>query len=257
MKHGCRDSSLVMAKSQGRIPRLYIDDMLAAGADLILPREASHYLVTVLRQGEGAQVRLFNSRDGEWTCELTGAHRKAAAVEVMDQLRPASPPPDIDYLFAPLKSARLDYLAQKAAEMGVRRIRPVITQHTVAERVNTERLRANAIEAAEQCNMVFVPEVHEPVKLADALAALEQGRTLVFCDEAAEMANPVDALKAVKPGPLAVLLGPEGGFSDDERALIRSVPDCVALSLGPRIMRADTAAVAVLALVQSVLGDWG
>jgi 16S rRNA (uracil1498-N3)-methyltransferase len=246
-----------MAKSQGRVPRLYIDDRLAAGADVILPREASHYLVTVLRLGEGAEVRLFNERDGEWACELTGAHRKAAAAEPREQLRESMPPPDIDYLFAPLKSARVDYLAQKATEMGVRRIRPVITQHTVAERVKTDRLRANAVESAEQCNMVWVPEVHEPVKLADALVGLEPGRTLLFCDEAADMANPVEALKSVTSGPLAVLLGPEGGFSKDERAMIRAVPGCVALSLGPRIMRADTAAVAVLALVQSTLGDWG
>ena len=245
-----------MAKSQGRVPRLYIDDTLAAGADVILPREASHYLINVLRLGEGAQVRLFNERDGEWACELTGAHRKAAAAAPREQLRKASPPPDSDYLFAPLKSARLDYRAQKATEMGVRRIRPVITRHTVAERVKLDRLRANAVEAAEQCNMVWVPEVHEPVRLAEALAGLEAGRRLIFCDEAAEMVNPVEALKSLAPGPLAVLLGPEGGFSEDERAMIRAVPGCVALSLGPRIMRADTAAVAVLALVQAVLGDW-
>ncbi len=245
-----------MAKSQGRVPRLHIDDGLAAGAELILPREASHYLVTVMRLDEGAEVRLFNERDGEWRCIIAGAHRKAAAVEVVEQLRQASPPPDIDYLFAPLKSARLDYLAQKATEMGVRRIRPVITQHTVAERVKLDRLRANAIEAAEQCNMVFVPEVHEPVKLADALAALEPERALVFCDEAAETANPVEALAALRGRPLAVLLGPEGGFSDDERRMILSLPQAIALSLGPRIMRADTAAVAVLALVQATVGDW-
>ncbi len=245
-----------MAKSQGRVPRLYIDDTLAAGADVILPREASHYLINVLRLGEGAQVRLFNGRDGEWACELTGAHRKAAAAEARELLRPAAAPPDIDYLFAPLKSARLDYLAQKATEMGVRRIRPVITQHTVAERVKLDRLRANAVEAAEQCNMVWVPEVHEPVKLAEALAGIEPGRRLIFCDEAAETANPVEVLKTVLPGPLAVLLGPEGGFSADERTMISRQPGCLALSLGPRIMRADTAAVAVLALVQSTLGDW-
>ncbi len=250
-----------MSKSQGRVPRLYIDTDLKPGQEIGLPREASHYLVTVMRLVEGSEVRLFNERNGEWRCTIASAHRKAAAVTPHECLRDAMPPPDIDYLFAPLKSARLDYLVQKATEMGVRRIRPVITRHTVAERVKTDRLRANAIEAAEQCNMVWVPEVHEPVKLADALAGLEPGRTLVFCDEAAETANPVDALKAIRsgplPGPLAVLLGPEGGFSDDERAMIRSVPGCVALSLGPRIMRADTAAVAVLALVQSTLGDWG
>ncbi len=246
----------VMAKSQGRVPRLHFGEQLAGGAELVLPREASHYLVNVLRLGEGAAVRLFNERDGEWQCTISGAHRKAAAVEVVEQLRAATPPPDIEYLFAPLKSARLDYLAQKATEMGVRCIRPVITQHTVAERVKTDRLRANAIEAAEQCNMVYVPEVHDPVRLAEALAGLGSDRVLVFCDEAADLTDPVKALAPLKGRPLAVLLGPEGGFSDDERQMIRSLPQAVALSLGPRIMRADTAAVAVLALVQATVGDW-
>lgn len=229
---------------------------MRADAEIILPREASHYLITVMRLGEGANVRLFNARDGEWTCEISGAHRKAAAVEVGELLRAPQLPPDIDYLFAPLKAARLDYLAQKATEMGVRRIRPVITRHTVSDRVKLQRLQANAIEAAEQCNMVHVPEVFEPVKLDAALQALEPGRRLIFCDEAADGADPVAALNALKPGPLAVLLGPEGGFSDEERAQIKAVDVCVALSLGPRIMRADTAAVAVLALVQATLGDW-
>ena len=245
-----------MAKSQGRVPRLYCEQTLSVRSELILPREASHYLVTVLRSGDGAPVRLFNAIDGEWQCVISHANRKAARVTCDVRLREATPPPDIDYLFAPLKSARLDYLAQKATEMGARRIRPVITRHTVADKVNLDRLRANAVEAAEQCNMVYVPDVAEPEKLRDVLASWPDDRTLIFCDERAGQANPIDTLKQVKSGLLAVLLGPEGGFSEEERNMILSLPNVVALSLGPRIMRADTAAVAVLALVQSVLGDW-
>lgn len=245
-----------MAKSQGRVPRLYCDDTLGGRGELTLPREASHYLVTVLRLGESDEVRLFNRIDGEWRCSIGLANRKAARVTCEERLREATPPPDIDYLFAPLKSARLDYLAQKATEMGARQIRPVITRHTIADKVNIDRMRANAVEAAEQCNMVYVPEIMEPEKLSDVLAGWPETRTLIFCDEAADLASPVEVLKRVKPGPLAVLLGPEGGFSDEERKMISAVPGVVALSLGPRIMRADTAAVAVMALVQATLGDW-
>lgn len=245
-----------MARSQGRVPRLYCEQTLSARSELTLSRDASHYLVTVLRSGEGAPVRLFNAIDGEWQCVISLANRKAAHVTCEERLREATPPPDIDYLFAPLKSARLDYLAQKATEMGARQIRPVITRHAVTGKINLDRLRANAIEAAEQCNMVYVPDVADPEKLNQVLANWPAERTLIFCDERAGQANPIDTLKQMKPGPLAVLLGPEGGFSEEERDMILSVPNVVALSLGPRIMRADTAAVAVLALVQSVLGDW-
>jgi len=246
-----------MARSQGRVPRVYCQQTLAATNELALSREASHYLVTVLRSAEGASVRLFNAIDGEWHCVVSHASRKAARVTCEERLREAELPPDIDYLFAPLKSARLDYLAQKATEMGVRRIRPVITRHTVADKVNLDRVRANAIEAAEQCNMVYVPDVAEPKKLKSVLADWPEDRTLIFCDERAGHENPVDTLKRLKTEAVGVLLGPEGGFSAEERDLILSVPNVVALSLGPRIMRADTAAVAVLALVQSVMGDWG
>ncbi len=245
-----------MARSQGRVPRLFCEQTLGAHSELTLSRAASHYLVTVLRSAEGAPVRLFNAIDGEWQCVVSLASRKAARVTCEQRLREVQLPPDIDYLFAPLKSARLDYLAQKATEMGARRIRPVITRHTVADKVNLDRLRANAIEAAEQCNMVYVPDVEEPEKLKTVLAGWPDDRTLIFCDERAGQANPAATLKQVKTGAIAVLLGPEGGFSEDERDLILSVPNVVALSLGPRIMRADTAAVAVLALVQSALGDW-
>ena len=245
-----------MTGSQGRVPRLYCEQTLSADSELTLSREASHYLVTVLRLGGGSAVRLFNAIDGEWQCSISQANRKVARVTCDENLRDVKLPPDIDYLFAPLKSARLDYLTQKATEMGVRRLCPVITRYTLADKVNLDRMRANAIEAAEQCNMVYVPDVAEPEKLSHVLANWQDDRTLIFCDERAGLANPVATLKQVKTRPLAVLMGPEGGFSEQERDMILSVPDVVALSLGPRIMRADTAAVAVLALVQSVLGDW-
>jgi 16S rRNA (uracil1498-N3)-methyltransferase len=235
---------------------LYCEQTLSARSTLVLSRDASHYLVTVLRLGDGATVRLFNAIDGEWQCEISQANRKAARVVCNDRLNDVKLPPDIDYLFAPLKSARLDYLTQKATEMGVRRLCPVITRYTIADKVNLDRMRANAIEAAEQCNMVYVPDVNEPEKLGHLLTNWPDNRTLIFCDERANQESPVDALKQVNPGPLGVLLGPEGGFSEEERDMILSVPNVVALSLGPRIMRADTAGVAVLALLQSVLGDW-
>jgi len=178
-------------------------------------------------------------------------------LEITAQVRPQESGPEIDYLFAPLKRARLDYMVQKATEMGVARLRPVITRHTTPERVNLERMRANAIEAAEQCGVLRVPEVAAPERLATVLGSWPADRPLIFCDEDAEIANPIDALSALKDGsPVSVLIGPEGGFSPEERTLLLAQPFTTRLSLGPRIMRADTAAVAVLALVNAVAGDW-
>ena len=236
-------------------PRLFVDQPLAAGAEIDLPRQQAHYLTGVLRLAGGDPVAVFNGRDGEWLAYLASVSKKTASIRCERRLADVRPPPDIDYVFAPLKHARLDYVVQKATELGVRRLRPVITQRTIAERVNLERMTANVIEAAEQCNLVFVPEVHEPVKLAKLLQAWEPGRALVYCDETASVANPLDALKPLK-APAAVLIGPEGGFTDDEKALLKSLPFVTAISLGPRIMRADTAAVAALTLVQACLGDW-
>jgi 16S rRNA (uracil1498-N3)-methyltransferase len=166
-------------------------------------------------------------------------------------------PSDLQYLFAPLKAARLDYMTQKAVELGVSRLQPVFTRHTQVARVNTERMRANAIEAAEQCGILVLPEIAPPVALASLIAKRDAARWLVFCDENADVGNPVLALGAVPPrSPLAVLVGPEGGFAEDERAALLKLPNVVRLCLGPRILRADTAAVAALALVQAVAGDW-
>jgi 16S rRNA (uracil1498-N3)-methyltransferase len=199
---------------------------------------------------------VFNARDGEWLCHLVTVSKKDARLRCERHAAAVTLPPDIDYCFAPLKHARLDYVVQKATELGARRLRPVLTQRTIAERVNLDRMRANVIEAAEQCNLVFVPEVMEPVKLPKLIAEWEQGRALVYCDETAVIASPLEALRPLQ-APAAVLIGPEGGFTPEEKTLLTSLPFVTAISLGPRIMRADTAAVAAMTLMQAALGDWG
>lgn len=236
-------------------PRLYVETSLLNGAEFALEKEQGHYLVHVLRLVSGDAVALFNAHDGEWLAYITTVTKKSVEVRIERNTAAMQAPPDIDYLFAPLKHARLDYLVQKATELGARRLRPVITQRTIAERVNLERMKANAIEAAEQCNLVFVPEIMEPVSLAKALASWDPTRRLIYCDETASVANPVEALKNLK-APAAVLVGPEGGFTNEERAHLTSLPFVTAISLGPRIMRADTVAIAALAVVQATLGDW-
>jgi 16S rRNA (uracil1498-N3)-methyltransferase len=240
-------------------PRLHVAADLAAGVILPLDRAQANYLLNVLRRGPDDPILVFNGRDGEWRAHLVQTGRKGADLHVAARTRPQTPPADLHYLFAPLKSARLDYLAQKAVEMGAGTIRPVITRFTQGERVNMDRLRANAVEAAEQCGILAIPDCPEPERLPKVLAGLAPERLLVFCDEDAPVGDPVAALRAAgdpqAPPPLAVLVGPEGGFSEEEQDLIRARPNTVALSLGPRILRADTAAVAVLTLVQAVLGD--
>jgi 16S rRNA (uracil1498-N3)-methyltransferase len=236
-------------------PRLFVATSLSEGAEFVLEKEQGHYLVNVLRLVSGDAVALFNAQDGEWLCYITLVTKKSVAVRIERNTASVKAPPDIDYLFAPLKHARLDYMVQKATELGARRLRPVITQRTIAERVNLERMKANAIEAAEQCNLVFVPEVSEPVTLAKVLANWPPVRRLIYCDETASLANPMEALKNIK-APAAVLVGPEGGFTNEEREHLRSLDFVTAISLGPRIMRADTVAIAALAVVQASLGDW-
>lgn len=237
-------------------PRLHLEETLSAGGEITLSREKGHYLTGVLRLSPGDAVRAFNGRDGEWLAYLATVSRKSVSLRCERRVAEAKLPPDIDYVFAPLKHARLDYLVQKATELGARRLRPVITARTVAERVNLDRMRANVVEAAEQCNLVHVPEVLEPEKLEKVLATWEKARSLVYCDETMVDRNPLKSLKSVQ-APTAVLVGPEGGFTDGEKALLKSQVFVVPISLGPRIMRADTAAIAALTLVQAVAGDWG
>jgi 16S rRNA (uracil1498-N3)-methyltransferase len=238
--------------------RLFVNDDFAAGAAIELESQQAHYLTNVLRLRPGARVLVFNGRDGEWETSLLEVHKRGAKLGLEHQTRPQEQGPDIDYLFAPLKRSRLDYMVQKATEMGVRRLRPVITERTIAERVNGDRMRANVIEAAEQCGILSLAAVEEPVMLDRWLSVRAAERLLVFCDEAVSSANPMAALEpicGVARG-IDVLVGPEGGFAEDERANLLNQPNTLRLSLGPRILRADTAAVAALALIQTVLGDW-
>jgi 16S rRNA (uracil1498-N3)-methyltransferase len=246
-----------MARTDFRTPRVYVSQDLAPEAEIKLDPQQTNYLVNVLRLGAGAPILLFNGRDGEFSASLSTSSRKAALLAVGARTRAQEAPPDVDYLFAPLKHARLDYMAQKAVEMGARSLRPVITRHTQAARVNLDRLRANAIEACEQCGVIWIPEIAPVEPLAEALKRWPPERLLVFCDEEADQASPLDALgSAHAAGGVGLLIGPEGGFDDDERAAILSAPRVLRLSLGPRILRADTAAVAALALIQATLGDW-
>jgi 16S rRNA (uracil1498-N3)-methyltransferase len=239
-----------------RSPRLYVDAPLQAGIPVALERAQAHYLTHVMRLQNGASVLAFNGRDGEWAAKVeTG--KRSVVLRVGAQTRPQTASGDLHYLFAPLKSARLDYMVQKAVEMGVSRLQPVLTRHGQVARVNLDRMRANVVEAAEQCGILALPEVAEPAELMRLAGARDPARVLIFCDEDAPTADPATALQQVTPGsPLAVLVGPEGGFAPEERSALTLLPNVVRLSLGPRILRADTAAVAVLALVQTVLGDW-
>ncbi len=239
-------------------PRLFVDSRLQPESIVPLDRDQTNYLVNVLRMKEGERLLVFNGQDGEWLAGLRSSGRKQMILDIMCQTRPQPDAPDLVYLFAPLKHARLDYMAQKATEMGVSRLQPVITRHTQVSRVNLERMRANVIEAAEQCGILTIPDISPEQPLANTLDTLEPDRLLIFCDEHTPVANPVDALSDWRGSgrKAAILVGPEGGFASEEREMILRHQPVARLSLGPRILRADTAAVAVLAIVQSCLGDW-
>jgi 16S rRNA (uracil1498-N3)-methyltransferase len=247
-----------VASYEFNAPRLFVDTPLQAGVRIPLDRAQANYLLNVLRLRSGESILAFNGRDGEWRAEVAVEGRKAADLVCVERTREQTRPLDLLYLFAPLKHARLDYMIQKAVEMGAGGLRPVFTRRTQSTRVNLERMRANAIEAAEQCGILSVPEILEEQSFSKAINGLEKDRLVIFCDEGAPIANPVEALIGLRNhvAKLAVIVGPEGGFTDEERALATSHERCVRISLGPRILRADTAAVAVLAVVQSVLGDW-
>ncbi|MBS7543416.1 16S rRNA (uracil(1498)-N(3))-methyltransferase [Ancylobacter oerskovii] len=232
-----------------RAQRLFVPDELGDGAEIRLDRDRAHYVADVIRLEPGAALHLFNGRDGEWRAVRQSAGKRDVVLRCERQLRPQAPLAALDYAFAPLKHARLDYMVQKAVEMGAGRLVPVITRHTQATRVNTERMRANAIEAAEQCGILAIPEVAEPLPFERWLAGLEHEKVIIFCDEAAGPGDPVARIRAAGTAPLAVLVGPEGGFAEVERRMLIARDRTIVLSLGPRILRADTAAVAALALV--------
>jgi len=251
-----------MARYDFRSQRLFVELALAEGAAVPLDAAQANYLVNVLRLKAGASILVFNGRDGEWRAELAATGKKRATLDVVERTREQTAPGDLEYLFSPLKHARLDYMVQKAVEMGVARLAPVIMAHTQAERVNLGRMRANAIEAAEQCGVLNIPEIAESRKFDSLARGWNPDRLLVFCDEEADVKDPVAALSSARGGglagplPVSVLVGPEGGFAADERAALLKLPNIVRLALGPRILRADTAAVAALTLVQATLGDW-
>lgn len=236
--------------------RLFVDSSLAEGDEIAPSDVAVNYLLNVLRLREGDRILVFNGRDGEFRAHLHAVSRRVARLRIGVRTRAQTSHADLDYCFAPLKQGRLDYMAQKATEMGASRLVPVITNRTQVRRVGHARIVANVIEAAEQCGVLAVPGVAEAVSLSAFLAGFLSTRLLVFCDEQAPIADPVRALAGRVGAGVSVLVGPEGGFDDAERAAIRQLPNVVALSLGPRILRADTAAVAALAVVQSALGDW-
>jgi 16S rRNA (uracil1498-N3)-methyltransferase len=251
-----------MARYEYRTPRLFVDTPLAHGLTVVLAAAQTNYLRNVLRLPAGAGVLAFNGRHGEWRAELEPVGKRDARLAIGAQIRAQTAAGDLHYLFAPLKHARLDYMVQKAVELGASCLQPVMTRHAQVARINLERMGANAIEAAEQCGILSLPEIGEPLTLERMIAARVPERLLIFCDEDCEEADPIAALAAHRrtagagPQPLAVLIGPEGGFAEEERAALLRLDNIVRLPLGPRILRADTAAVAALTLVQSVLGDW-
>ncbi|SLN31114.1 Ribosomal RNA small subunit methyltransferase E [Roseovarius gaetbuli] len=236
--------------------RLYVEQPLGQGQTVPLDRDQAHYLFGVMRQGAGDPVLLFNGTDGEWRATVAEAGKRGGLLRAEEQTREQRDPPDLWLLFAPIKKARTDFIVEKAAEMGAARILPVQTDFTNSERIRQDRLQAHAIEAAEQCGGTFVPEVCALQKLDRLIAGWPAGRQLMFCDEA--LAGGSSALTGglAKGAPWAILIGPEGGFSEAERTRLHALPFAHAIALGPRILRADTAAVAAMTLWQQALGDW-
>ncbi|MES0864555.1 16S rRNA (uracil(1498)-N(3))-methyltransferase [Ruegeria sp. SCPT10] len=235
--------------------RLYVDQPLGQGQSVELTREQARYLFGVMRLSVGGTVALFNGEDGEWLAEVAEAGKRGGVLSCMEQIKPLQLPPDLWLLFAPIKKARTDFIVEKATEMGAARILPVQTEFTNSERIRQDRLQAHAVEAAEQCGGTYVPEVADLQRLERVLDTWPEGRNLMFCDEA-EVGSALRLAANEKGQPWAILIGPEGGFSNKERARLNSLPYAHVASLGPRILRADTAAVAALTMWQQALGDW-
>lgn len=236
--------------------RLFVEAPLGPEAEIALRPDQAHYLFTVMRLGAQAPVAVFNGRDGEWLAELRDPSRRGGTLVCRAQTRPQRVPPDLWLLFAPIKKARTDFIVEKATELGAARIQPVFTRYTNAERLRPERLRAHAVEAAEQCGETYIPAIAAPARLGALLDAWDPARRLMFCDESRDARPAAAALAEADAGPWAVLIGPEGGFAPEEAQRLRGLPHVLPVTLGPRVLRADTAAVAALTLWQTALGDW-
>ena len=237
--------------------RLYVEQALSEGQSVPLTREAAHYLFGVMRRGVGDGVLLFDGQNGEWLAEVVEAGKRGGTLSLRTQTKPQQMPPDLWLVFAPIKKARTDFIVEKAAEMGAAKIMPVQSDYTNSERIRQDRLQAHAVEAAEQCGGTYVPEVTELTKLSALLDHWPAERQLMFCDEAMVGQASVLHSAAQAGAPWAILIGPEGGFSEAERKRLHALPYAHPVSLGPRILRADTAAVAAMALWQTAMGDWG
>ncbi len=239
--------------------RLYVENSLPGNGLITLDQDQSHYLANVMRLSPGDQVALFNGKDGEWAAVIVTAKKREVTIRIENRTKEQVSEPDVWLVFAPIKKARIDFIAQKATELGASHLQPILTHRTNVDRVKTERLQANALEAAEQCERLTVPTVSEPVKLEKLLDSWPEDRRIMFCDEdlSGQSAHEVLAgLTAEHSGPWAIFIGPEGGFDDEERKKIKSMQQTHVVSLGPRVLRADTAAMAALSLWQSALGDW-
>ncbi len=246
-----------MPRTHKTLPRLFIDADIQTGAQLPLDKEQTNYLVNVLRREAGDQCVVFNGRDGAFLAEIARTSKKTVTLQLIEQSAVQTEASDLWYGFAPIK--RLDYIVQKATEMGAGVIQPVITRYVQNPRVNPDKLKANAIEAAEQCEVLSVPRVDPAVPFSSLVETWQEAhgdRVLVFCDEESASSSPIDTLAALEGKRIGLIIGPEGGFAPEERELLLAQPFVVSISLGPRILRADTAAVAALALIQAVAGDW-
>jgi len=241
--------------------RLFVAAALPGEGIIALDREQSHYLANVMRKKVGDPVALFNGRDGEWACEIAEVQKRSVLVRVTEKIKDQISEPQLTLAFAPIKKARIDFMAQKATELGVAHLQPIYTRRTIVDRVKTDRLHANAVEAAEQCERLTVPTIAEPIKLEAYLASLPDDHMIMFCDEDKSGKTAHQALAELaadqKQRPWTIIIGPEGGFDDSERDLIRKNPNTVVVALGPRVLRADTAAMAAISLWQSAIGDWG
>ena len=234
------------------LPRLFVEETLAPDRLVTLEGQGANYLGAVLRLGPGDRVKLFDDRTGEWLADIVEAGKKRITLRIGDKLREREAVPDLWLVFAPIKRGRIDWIAEKASELGVARLVPVLTQRTIVDRINTDRLLAHMVEAAEQCERTALPSLDAPRKLAQLLANWPADRALLFADE--HGGTPL--AEAAGTGPAAILIGPEGGFTPEEREAIRAVPQAVPVSLGPRILRADTAAVAAVSVWMAAAGDW-